>query len=100
MLKHYEKWDKIAVTYKVKKTAVVNIVDKTLKTILEPLQKELIKPMFKDEQVKKEIILKDFPEVALVTDVTFQTRTRPKMLFREAQYYFQANTNVMDSRQK
>jgi hypothetical protein len=55
--------------------------------LIELLQTELIKPMFKDEQVK-EIILKDFPEVALVTDVTFQTRTRPKMLFREAQYYF------------
>ena len=32
--------------------------------------------------------MEDYPEVALVVDVTFQMRTRPKMLFRDAQYYF------------
>jgi len=88
MLKHYEKWDKFSTTYKVKRSVIATSIEKALKKIEKDLTSELIKPMFKDEQVIKEIILKDYPEVGLVVDSTFQTRTRPNMLFKEAQYYF------------
>lgn len=88
MIKHYEKWDKFATTYEVKKTAVTSSINKTLKQTVKPLVEELVKPLFKNEQVNNEIGLKDYPEVGLIVDVTFQTRTRPKMLFKEAQFYF------------
>ena len=88
MLKHYESWDKFAVTYGVKKNVITNSIHKTLEKIKEPLTEALLVLMFKSEQVKKDIQFDDYPEIGLVVDVTFQTRTRPKMLFREAQYYF------------
>ena len=87
MLKHYESWDKFSVTYKVKKTAIVLAINRTLEKIVDLLTNELIQIVYKDEQVKN-IGLEDYPEVGLVVDVTFQMRTRPKMLFKEAQYYF------------
>ena len=65
-----------------------NSVTKTLTKIKEPLTKALIQLIFKGEQIKKDIKLDDYPEVGLVADVTFQTRTRPKMMFKEAQFYF------------
>ena len=89
MLKHYESWDKFAITYGVKKAGIILSINKTLERIKEPFLEELIKPIYyKDEQVKKGIVLSEYPEVGLIADVTFQTRTRPKMLFKEAQYYF------------
>ena len=88
MLKHYESWDKFSVTYKLKKYAIISAINRTLEKIVEPLTSELIQIVYKDEQVKKNIQLEDYPEVGLVVDVTFQMRTRPKMLFRDAQYYF------------
>ena len=88
MLKHYESWDKFSVTYKVKKTAIVLAINRTLEKIVELLTNELIQIVYKDEQVKKNIGLEDYPEVGLVVDVTFQMRIKPKMLFKEAQYYF------------
>ena len=88
MLKHCESWDKFAVTYGVKKAGIMLSINKTLERIKEPLLEALVKPIYKDEQVKNGIVLAEYPEVGLVADVTFQTRTRPKMLFKEAQYYF------------
>jgi hypothetical protein len=88
MLKHYESWDKFAVTYKVKRPGIILAITKTLEKIVELLTKELMKIIYKDEQLKKNIQLEDYPEVGLVVDVTFQQRSRPKMLFNEAQYYF------------
>ena len=88
MLKHYESWEKFAVTYGVKKTVIVNAITKTLKKIVDPLTDELIILIYKDEQNKKGIKFEEYPEVALVVDVTFQNRTRPKMLYNEAKYYF------------
>lgn len=88
MLKHYESWDKFAVTYGVKKTVIVNAITKTLKKIVDPLADELTIPIYKDEQIKKGIKFDEYPEVGLVVDVTFQNRTRPKMLYNEAKYYF------------
>lgn len=52
------------------------------------MEKALIQLIFKGEQIKKDIKREDYPEVGLVVDVTFQTRTRPKMMFKEAQFYF------------
>ena len=88
MLKHYESWDKFATTYKLKKAGIILTINRTLEKIKEPLMEALIKPIFKDEQNKKGIKLDDYPEVGLIVDVTFQSRTRPKMLFKEAQYYY------------
>jgi hypothetical protein len=88
VLKHYEKWDKMSVTYRVKKTSLVNAIHRTLAKIEEPLCDTLIEPMFKGEQVAKGIKFDEYPEVALINDVTFQHRSRPKMLFRDAMYYF------------
>lgn len=88
MLKHHEKWDKFALTYEAKKTTAYSAVKRTLERILEPLCNALIRTMFHDEQLKRNIKFDDFPEVALVVDVTFQTRTRPKMLFKDAQFYY------------
>jgi hypothetical protein len=79
MLKHYESWDKFS---------ELLAINRTLEKIVELLTNELIQIVYKDEQVKKNIGLEDYPEVGLVVDVTFQMRTRPKMLFKEAQYYF------------
>jgi len=88
MLKHYESWDKFAVTYKVKRNGIMLSINNTLEKIVEPLCNELIQIVYKDEQVKKNIGLEDYPEVGLVVDVTFQTRTRPELSFKKAQYYF------------
>jgi hypothetical protein len=63
-------------------------INNTLEKMVEPLSNELIQIVYKDEQMKKIIQLEVYPEVGLVVDVTFQVRTRPKMLFKEAQYYF------------
>ena len=75
MLKHYESWETFSVTYKVKKTAIVLAINRMLEKIVELLTNELIQIVYKDEQVKKNIGLEDYPEVGLVVDVTFQMRT-------------------------
>lgn len=88
MLKHYETWDKFALNHEVKRNVVLNCIHKTIQKIKGPLKEALIVVVTKSEQIKKGIKFDDYPEVGLVIDVTFQTRTRPKMLFKEAQYYF------------
>lgn len=88
MLKHHEKWEKFAITYGIKRSVIQNSVTSTLKKIKNPLMDALVTPLFKDEQEKKNYRSPDFPEVALVIDVTFQARSRPTMLFKDAMVYF------------
>lgn len=88
MLKHYEKWDKFATTYDISRQIAENTIANTLQKIKEPLLAALVKPIFKDEQTKKNYVCSNFAEAILIVDVTFQTRTRPTMLYREAQVYF------------
>lgn len=56
MLKHYESWDKFAVTYGVKRAGIMLSINKTLERIKDPLVNTLFKPIYKDEQVKKNTI--------------------------------------------
>jgi hypothetical protein len=78
----------MAVTYGVKKTILTNSVHKTLDKMHAPFMEALVEPLFKSDQVKLGIEFVDYPEVALINDVTFQTRSRPHMLFSDARYYF------------